>query len=669
MSTVDRPLVLHISALSPDEYGLFTSVLRELAGPGQDDDSWDRPVDVMEARGWIRGRYGLDAALVDKILRYFPITPEMSDTLSAGQFFAVMRLVAHAQSGRDPAKTLVFVQASVPPPLEGHSSGAPRKHSFNAQKFSPSKPTHTPAQPPPVRSRGPSDATIHPNEGKPPNQPKNGNPFRRSASVASAPSASTIIPPTPDEPLPAPPMHPLSRLSAAAIETMSVSRSDPSEANHATQFGQRHTVGTKASASSPYNIPPIPPLPPRKPPNLPPRTSGDSLFVVSPSLPPRPPKVSPKPQNLAAPPIATSQLMKESLKAAKGGQIQKANEALLGKTLNLEVIGRSSAKESAGSISPFASALASSSSSSTNVPFKGVLRRSPSPPAKRRTVPTPPESVTSFENIAVARVSNARSPPNGLEIKNGATSSKSSSPHSSLSVSPSRRVHLLPPLYQYSSADPDPTNEPSTDVDVPISHTNKMSPTLVGRSKSLHGTPSPKTPLPPPPRRRPESVQVLGVGTSPFSAAPSNIASPVPTSITRRASLQSHSPSSRAPISQSPPLPPSQPADAFQSLYESVRKKTDPIQHSITDGFDIVRKKAESKLVPGGFMRRGAGTEGRGLFDDPESDAQESSADERTRSLSVDSLSIDQPSMDDDEWGERGSGREQNATANGWRRL
>ncbi len=59
--------MLHISALSPDEYDLYPSVLRELAGPGQDDDSWDRPVDVMEARGWIRGRYRLDAALVDKV--------------------------------------------------------------------------------------------------------------------------------------------------------------------------------------------------------------------------------------------------------------------------------------------------------------------------------------------------------------------------------------------------------------------------------------------------------------------------------------------------------------------------------------------------------------------------------------------------------------------------
>lgn len=32
------------------------------------------------------------------------------EVLSAGQFFAVMRLVLHAQAGREPAKALVFVQ-------------------------------------------------------------------------------------------------------------------------------------------------------------------------------------------------------------------------------------------------------------------------------------------------------------------------------------------------------------------------------------------------------------------------------------------------------------------------------------------------------------------------------------------------------------------------------
>jgi hypothetical protein len=45
-----------------------------------------------------------------QILRYFPTTPGKTDSLSTGQFFACMRLVLHAQAGRDPAKALVFVQ-------------------------------------------------------------------------------------------------------------------------------------------------------------------------------------------------------------------------------------------------------------------------------------------------------------------------------------------------------------------------------------------------------------------------------------------------------------------------------------------------------------------------------------------------------------------------------
>ncbi len=112
-----------------------------------------------------------------------------------------------------------------------------------------------------------------------------------------------------------------------------------------------------------------------------------------------------------------------------------------------------------------------------------------------------------------------------------------------------------------------------------------------------------------------------------------------------------------------PPIPPSQSSDAFQSLFESVKKKADPIQHSITDGFGVVRRKAEGKLVPGGFVRRGAGVEGRRLFDDPESDVQDSSADERAPRLGVKNLGTDEPNVDENEW------RDQDAMAEGWRRL
>ena len=61
-----RPLILHSSALSDDEYGLFTQSLQELALLNDDlvpfiEDNqyyYDRPIiDVRETRAWLRGRY------------------------------------------------------------------------------------------------------------------------------------------------------------------------------------------------------------------------------------------------------------------------------------------------------------------------------------------------------------------------------------------------------------------------------------------------------------------------------------------------------------------------------------------------------------------------------------------------------------------------------------
>jgi hypothetical protein len=47
-------------------------------------------------------------------LNYFPTTSHdgKTDVLSASQFFAVMRLVQHELAGREPVKSLVFVQSA-----------------------------------------------------------------------------------------------------------------------------------------------------------------------------------------------------------------------------------------------------------------------------------------------------------------------------------------------------------------------------------------------------------------------------------------------------------------------------------------------------------------------------------------------------------------------------
>lgn len=80
MSANERPLSLHISALSPEEFEHYTALLGELAGPGQDDRDgfWDRPVPVLEARGYLRGRYQLELTVLDKVSLGDPF--DMSET-------------------------------------------------------------------------------------------------------------------------------------------------------------------------------------------------------------------------------------------------------------------------------------------------------------------------------------------------------------------------------------------------------------------------------------------------------------------------------------------------------------------------------------------------------------------------------------------------------------
>ena len=116
-----RSLTLHASALNDAEYDLYTSSLRELV------DSDDAPNDsispndhalyeqlrisVREARAWLRGRYNdLPVQQIDSILKAIAPANVQAEGLSAGQFFAVMRLVMHARTGKEPDPSLVFVQ-------------------------------------------------------------------------------------------------------------------------------------------------------------------------------------------------------------------------------------------------------------------------------------------------------------------------------------------------------------------------------------------------------------------------------------------------------------------------------------------------------------------------------------------------------------------------------
>ncbi|KIO33116.1 hypothetical protein M407DRAFT_17981 [Tulasnella calospora MUT 4182] len=63
---MERPLALHESALSEPEYQAYTCILHEIA-PETAGVEWEAAqVPMGEAKGWIRGKYAVDAALLDQ---------------------------------------------------------------------------------------------------------------------------------------------------------------------------------------------------------------------------------------------------------------------------------------------------------------------------------------------------------------------------------------------------------------------------------------------------------------------------------------------------------------------------------------------------------------------------------------------------------------------------
>lgn len=137
---MERPLALHISALSEAEYSAYSSIINDIipghGSTGRDGDWETTEVPLGEARGWIRGKYGVDAALLDQvkpfgtsygfelqfglieaavdpalqILRLFPAGRQQDGSVKLSQFLAVLRLISHARYGAEVDRALVFVQ-------------------------------------------------------------------------------------------------------------------------------------------------------------------------------------------------------------------------------------------------------------------------------------------------------------------------------------------------------------------------------------------------------------------------------------------------------------------------------------------------------------------------------------------------------------------------------
>ncbi|KAG1806980.1 uncharacterized protein BJ212DRAFT_1580489 [Suillus subaureus] len=145
-----RPLVLHVSALNDLEYSLFTSALNDLAvspdpNTVHNDAHFEAmSVGVREVRAWLRGRYpNLPTADIDKILKLFYPNLLHTDCLTGGQFFAALRLVLHAVSGKCVDRTLAFVQVHpIPEVLERSRSRStsPSKLQLNAPPVHPDRP-------------------------------------------------------------------------------------------------------------------------------------------------------------------------------------------------------------------------------------------------------------------------------------------------------------------------------------------------------------------------------------------------------------------------------------------------------------------------------------------------------------------------------------------------
>ncbi|OCH86406.1 hypothetical protein OBBRIDRAFT_797204 [Obba rivulosa] len=479
-----RPLTLHVSALNDAEYALYISSIRDIAildddpkAPASDAYYEDLNIGVREARAWLRGRYAsLNAGIIDSILRLFSPNLAQADTLAGGQFFAVLRLVNHVQTGKQVDKSLVFVQA----------------HPDNASQPS------TPGPGTPSGYTQPSAIPL-PSSSDPP-APDN-NPFFQLSSTAEKfstrePSSTPSVPSFPAQTPPTLPPKPNTNPFLHRRTSQDINRPAPLPLS----VSQKRTSAPDLK---------VPPLPPRKPPALaqppPPRHSS------------QPPPHHPLPIPALSSSISTpsNTLIKQSLQATRVAQSLKKAEQRLEKERVLEVLRSSSSTNSvrrARSISPLKGQerdrdIGGSSSASSS---SAQRDRRPTLPPRPKVSPPPSTvfSAHSLEEVAHATVSSLRrpppSPPDGPAPEPPARPTR----YGTLSPSrtPPRSVSDLPP--EPPPTHPDRKLSVASEGDRERDHSIPSSPNppRVLRSRSLHHPAPP--PLPPPRRPRPESAQL-----------------------------------------------------------------------------------------------------------------------------------------------------------------
>ncbi|KZO94241.1 hypothetical protein CALVIDRAFT_565889, partial [Calocera viscosa TUFC12733] len=159
---MSRPPELHPSALSEAEHAHYTRALAALSSPSVRISSADwqsvKDVNAMSVRRYLAGTYAVEDEVVEQILAIFHPTPTLDDTLTPSQFFAVLRLVSHAQRGREVDRNLIFAQT--PPPIIAKSTRPPPKHG-SVKPSSPVLPTSQPSPPTPNTAAGVSRSHSH----------------------------------------------------------------------------------------------------------------------------------------------------------------------------------------------------------------------------------------------------------------------------------------------------------------------------------------------------------------------------------------------------------------------------------------------------------------------------------------------------------------------------
>ncbi|OBZ78078.1 hypothetical protein A0H81_02753 [Grifola frondosa] len=542
------------------QHALFTASLQDIVAEDEPQPKVDYEqlkLGVREARAWLRGRYpSLSTHVVDSILRMFCPDLGPTDILTAGQFFAVLRLVSHVQDGRQLDKSLVFVQAHPAPSRPPTPTGKPSRSLSESHA---AQPTPSPSLPSPdanpfqaFTSRAPESAPAAPYIPAAPYVPA-----APSASTTPRPSVPPVLPPKPNNPF-------LARRGSQGALPQSAPANAPG-------FSHQRT---RPSASLDAKLPP---LPPRKPPVLPPPRHASLNPSAGAALPSRSSTTN-----------HPNVLIQQSLQATRIAQSLKKAEQQLENERVLEQSLRTPPHPQHESLRR-----------RRRLRFIEVRQlrgrpmpdRVPSLPPRRRISPSAPSTVgstRSFEQVAHAKVAPFKRPTLPLEIQPPWLASRSTSPVRT----PPRSLVDLP-------SEPPPTHPDRKPPPTPESERAGSPSSRMLRSQSMHHASAP--PLPPPPRRkRPESVQLTP--TTPPSDSP--FASPAPQLATANHTLSRHLSISSRGRDRGRDRDRDRDASAFSdSPIANIQKTLTSLQLRAQPHLDAARYKAEAGLTRRGFVQ------------------------------------------------------------------